>query len=154
MRRFRFSLQKILQLRQHREQEAKNELGKAIGILNAIENEIKVNAADLFGALQERFGGISADGVSDAGGASGALAMVAWDSYVRRLEQEAERLAEQAAQAELVVEEKRNLYLEASRDLKVLEKLKEKRQKEHRKEMFATETRELDDIRRYTGSGE
>jgi flagellar FliJ protein len=72
--------------------------------------------------------------------------MVAWDSYILRLEQEAERLTEEAAQAELVVEEKRNLYLEASRELKVMEKLKEKRAAEYRKEMFAAETKELDDM--------
>jgi len=46
----------------------------------------------------------------------------------------------------LVVEEKRAQYLEASRELKVMEKLKEKREKEYRKEVFAAETRELDDM--------
>jgi flagellar export protein FliJ len=53
---------------------------------------------------------------------------------------------EQAAQAELVVEEKRAAYLEASKDLKALEKLKEKQQKEHRKEMMNLQMAEVDDI--------
>jgi flagellar export protein FliJ len=52
---------------------------------------------------------------------------------------------EEAAQAEIVVEEKRQLYVEASHELKVMENLKERREKEHRKEMFAAETMELDD---------
>jgi flagellar FliJ protein len=72
--------------------------------------------------------------------------MLAWDNYILRLEQEAQRLMEEAAKAELVVEEKRNLYLEASRELKVMEKLKEKREKEYRKEVLVAETSELDDM--------
>lgn len=137
MRRFRFSLEKVLKFRQFSEQEAKNELGRAIGILNVIENNIKHNALVHSKAIQERFAGINS---------GGALSMFAWDNYIMRLEQEAQRLMEEAAQAELVVEEKRSIYLEASRELKVLEKLKEKREQEYRKEMFAAETRELDDM--------
>jgi flagellar export protein FliJ len=51
-----------------------------------------------------------------------------------------------------VVEEKRGFYIEASRELKVMENLKERREKEHRKEMFVEETKELDD--RKTGNGD
>ena len=141
MRRFRFGLEKVLELRQYHEQEAKNELGQAIGVLTAIENAIKNNAVIRHHAAQERFTGINAD----------ASSVLAWDSYILRLEQEAERLMEEAAKAELIVEEKRNQYLEASRELKVMEKLKEKRAQEHRKAMFAAETRELDDRRRVNG---
>ena len=71
-----------------------------------------------------------------------------WDNYILRLEQEAERLAEEAAQAELVVEEKRNLYIEASRELKVMENLKEKQEKEYRKEALAAAALEADDTHR------
>ena len=145
MKRFNFNLEKVLELRQYREQEAKNELGRAISILNAIENNIKQNALVHSRAVQERFTGInSAEN-------NGILSMLAWDNYILRLEQEAQRLMEEAAQAELVVEEKRAQYLEASRELKVMEKLKEKREKEYRKEVFAAETRELDDMWRDKG---
>ena len=148
MKRFRFSLEKVLELRQYSEQEAKNELGKAIGILNAIENNIIINGVKRNDAAQERFKCIDTPGEDnrEKNTGSGVLSMQVWDSYILRLEQEAERLEEQAARAEKVVEEKRALYLEASRELKVIEKLKEKRQKEYRKEMFTAETRELDDI--------
>ncbi|MDR0289822.1 MAG: flagellar export protein FliJ [Treponema sp.] len=140
MKRFSFGLEKVLKLRQYREQEAKNDLGQAIGILTAIENNIKQNALVRGRAVQERFMGL------DVGGQAGAFSMMAWDNYILRLEQEAQRLMEDAARAELVVEEKRKLYLEASRELKVMEKLKEKREGEYRKEVFAAETRELDDM--------
>jgi flagellar FliJ protein len=138
VKRFSFNLEKVLELRQYREQEAKNELGRAISILNAIENNIKQNAIVHSRAIQERFTSINDN--------NGTLSMLAWDNYILRLEQEAQRLMEEAAQAELVVEEKRNQYLEASRELKVMEKLREKREKQYRKEVFAAETRELDDM--------
>ncbi|MDR0316732.1 MAG: flagellar export protein FliJ [Treponema sp.] len=134
MKRFRFNLEKVLKLRQYREQETKIELGKAISILTEIENHIKQNAAQRSHAAQERF----ADPASTP----------AWDNYILRLEQQTERLMNDAAQAQLVVEKKRELYLDASRELKVIEKLKEQREQEYRKEMFAAETKERDDIRR------
>jgi flagellar FliJ protein len=143
MKRFNFGLEKVLKLRQYHEQEAKNELGKAIGILTDIENAIKQNAQIYSQAIKERFAGINTGNCNDL--SDGAISMQTWDNYINRLEYEAQRLMEEAAKAEIVVEEKRNLYLEASRELKVMENLKEKREKEYRKEVFATETRELDD---------
>jgi flagellar FliJ protein len=141
VKRFKFGLEKALELRQYREQEAKNELGKAIGILTGIENNIKLNAEKHAQAARERFTGIAAS-------ESNALSMQAWDNYIMRLEQEAERLAEEAAKAEIAVEEKRNLYIESSRELKVMEKLKEKQEKEYRKETLAAAALEADDAHR------
>ena len=149
MKRFTFPLEKVLELRKYNEQEAKIELGRAIGILTKIENNIKRNAAMHSQALTERFLAINAaenDNGNDGALSTNFSSLLAWDNFILRLEQEGERLAQEAAQAELVVEEKRSLYLDANRELKVMEKLKEKRQKEHRAEVFAAETRELDDM--------
>jgi flagellar FliJ protein len=142
VKRFKFGLEKALELRQYREQEAKNELGKAIGILTGIENNIKQNTEKHAHAVRERFTGIAASEGENA------LSMQAWDNYILRLEQEAERLAEEAAKAEIAVEEKRNLYIESSRELKVMEKLKEKQEKEYRKETLAAAALEADDAHR------
>jgi len=138
MKRFSFSLQKVLQLRKFREDECKIELGQAISSLNAIENDIKKTAVKRQDAASRRF---------NAAGEIGA-----WETYILRLDQEAARLMEKAAQAEIVVEEKRALYLEASKDVKTLEKLKEKREKEHRKETLDYQMAEIDDLTasRYT----
>ena len=141
MKRFKFGLEKVLKLRQHHEHEARVELGRAIGILAGIENEIKKNAETRSDAVHERFAGIN----EGSTGYGGSLSMHAWDAYINRLEQEADRLMEEAAQAEIVVDEKRGLYIEASRELKVMENLKERREKEHRKELFIAETKEMDD---------
>ena len=150
MKRFIFNLEKILDLRRYHEQEAKNELGRAIGILNEIENRIKQNAIRQSHAIQERFAGINnareTDASESATSGSAASDMISWTHYINHLEQEALRLTEDAAKAEMVVEEKRNLYMEALRELKVIEKLKEKQKKEHRAQAFAAETAELDDL--------
>ena len=132
MKKFSFRLQKVLQLRKFREEECKIELGQAISALNMIENEIKTTAVKRHNAASMRFADINEIG--------------AWDIYILRLDQETERLMEKAAQAEIIVEEKRAQYLEASKDLKALEKLKEKRGKEHRKEAADLQMAEIDDV--------
>ena len=132
MKKFSFRLQKVLQLRKFREEECKIELGQAISALNMIENEIKATAVKRHNAASVRFADINEIG--------------AWDIYILRLDQETERLMEKAAQAEIIVEEKRAQYLEASKDLKALEKLKEKRGKEHRKEAADLQMAEIDDV--------
>ena len=132
MRRFKFNLEKILQLRKFKEEEAKLALGQAISALNAIEVKIKQTAVKLHNAAQNRFTNPQDIGI--------------WDTYILRLEQEAEKLAEQAAQAEIIVEQRRVVYLETQKDLKAMEKLKEKQQKDHRKEMFDRQMAEVDDI--------
>ncbi|WP_461246389.1 flagellar export protein FliJ [Treponema sp. R6D11] len=132
MKRFTFRLEKVLQLRKFKENECKLALGQAISILNIIENDIKMTAIKRHNAVQQRF--------------NSPQDMASWDIYVLRLEQEAEKLAQNAAQAELVVEEKRALYIEAQKDLKAIEKLKEKRQKEYRKEMMNYQMAEVDDL--------
>ena len=151
MKRFHFQLQKVLELRKYREEEAKVELGRAIGVLSAIESRIKEAAEKRCHAARERFGGSdmrNSGGISDTVGTQNSFSMLAWDNYITRLDQEVDRLTGEAAQAELAVEEKRERYMEAERDVKVMEKLREKREKEYRKEMFAAETAELDDMRR------
>jgi len=148
VKRFKFGLEKVLKLRRHNEHEARVELGRAIGVLAGIENELKRNADTRAGAVKERFAGLNA-GIAGAGAGGDEnatrLDYRAWDAYINRLEQEADRLMEEADRAEIVIEEKRNLYIEASREVKVMENLKERREKEHRKEMFTEETKEMDD---------
>jgi len=132
MKRFSFRLEKVMQLRKFKEDECKLALGQAISVLNKIENDIKITALKRHNAAEQRF---------NAG-----QDMASWDAYILRLEQEAEKLANQAAQAEIVVDEKRALYIEAQKDLKAIEKLKDKRKKEYRKEMMNLQMAEIDDM--------
>jgi flagellar FliJ protein len=132
MKRFKFNLEKILQLREFREEECKIALGQAVSYLNKIENDIKETALKRHAAVSLRFSDVTE--------------IASWESYIIRLDQQADRLTEQAAQAQMVVEEKRNLYLSAQRELKTIEKLKEKQKKEHRREMLNYEMNEVDDL--------
>jgi flagellar protein FliJ len=132
MKRFTFKLQKILRLRKFREEQCKIELEQALGVLNMIENEIKANAVKRHDAAAQRFTDINEAGK--------------WDNYILRLDQETEWLMERAAQAQLIVEEKRAKYLEASKALKALEKIKEKKEKEYRKEAADLQMAEVEDL--------
>jgi flagellar FliJ protein len=135
MRRFRFSLEKVLELRAYREREAELELGRAIGILAEIEGRIRDNALERRAAAAERFLP-----------SNDAMAIISWENYIQRLDLEREGLFKEAAQAQMAVDEKREAYLEASRERKVMDRLKEKRETEYRRETLAQETAVLDDI--------
>ncbi|MCL2093277.1 MAG: flagellar export protein FliJ [Treponema sp.] len=135
MRPFRFNLQKILDLRIYDEEEAKIELGRATGVLVDLENRIKALAAERARTAASQFDG-----------ANSAAMIQQYMYYLLRLDNLKEELLSEAAQAELKVEEAREAYLAASRERKVLDMLKERKQKEHRKEMLLEETKVLDDV--------
>jgi len=132
MKKFKFSLEKILELKKFNEEECKMALGHAIGVLNEIDNKIKKNAIRHHQAAQERMTDPSQ--------------VIMWSNYIIRLEQEKENLLEQAAKAAVVVEEKRDLYMEAFKELTAIEKLKEKKAVQYKKEMDRIESEELDEI--------
>lgn len=135
MKRFLFSLQRELDLRIYREDEAEVELGKAMGILQKIQNRLESLAQERCRAASERF----------ASGNS-AMDMLSCERYIKRLDAEKEELLEEAAKAELIVAEKRGAYIEASRQRQALGKVREKRFKEYRKLSLREETKTLDDI--------
>jgi flagellar FliJ protein len=136
MKPFVFPLQKILNLRTHSEDEAKIELGRAITALSEIESQILTVA-------QERVAAASAQFDSQNSSAT----MKQYMFYILRLDNLKEQLLKEAAAAELQVEQARQAFLEASRERKVLDKLKEKQQKAYRKETLAQEAKALDDVR-------
>jgi flagellar FliJ protein len=150
MKRFSFKLEKVQKLRKFTEEQAKIELGRAIGVLSGIEDEIKTIGLERNSAANRRFSGVSGGADITAGGGH---EMIVWDNYIARLDLEIEQLLQKAAEAELVVEEKRRIYIDASRELKIMEKLREKQEQEYRKEYFAEQTRELDDLRRIRAGG-
>ena len=135
MKPFTFSLEKVLNLRKYREDEAKAELGRAISVLAEIEQRIRAFGQERARAASEQF---------SAG--NSIVQIQQYTFYLLRLDNTVEQLQKEAVLAELKVEEARGAFLEASRERKVLDKLKEKRQKEYRKEMFSADTKILDDI--------
>ena len=137
MKAFTFGLEKVLNLRQFHEDEAKIELGRAVGALAELESRIRSVAVERAKAAEDQFSP-----------GNTAVEIQQYMYYLIRLDNTKERLLIEAAQAELKVEEARSVYIEASRERKVLEKLKEKRYKEYRKSLFAEEAKALDDVSR------
>jgi flagellar FliJ protein len=134
MKRFNFALQRVLQLREQAEQEAKIALGRAVGELTLIEQRAASVAEERSRAAGERF----APGNSFAD-------IQNYESYITRLDQTRDRLLMDAARAELVVAEKRDAFMEASRERKVLDKLRERRLREYKKYVQGEEYKEADE---------
>jgi flagellar FliJ protein len=135
LKRFKFDLEKVLELRSYREREMKIDLGRAMGALTEIEHKSTALAKERLRAADERFSPRRS-----------AAEMHSYDLYILRLDKTRDRLLEAAAQAELKLAEARERYLEASRDRKVLDKVKERRYAEYRKAALAGEVKVLDDI--------
>jgi flagellar FliJ protein len=134
MKRFQFNLQKVLDLRAYREQDAEIELGRAISRLTGLRDRLKALAEERSQTAAGRF--TRSNSAED---------MLAYDRYITRLDSQKERLLEEAAAAEFAVSEKRETYLAASRDRKVLDKLREKRLEEYRKLALREEVKLTDD---------
>jgi len=137
MKAFAFRLEKLLNLRKFYEDEAKIELGRAVGVLADLENKITILASERVRAAAAQFRP-----------GNSAIEIQQYMYYLVRLDNTKERLLKEAAIAEMKVEEAREAFLEASRERKVLDKLKEKKQKEYHKMKLNEETKVLDD-RRY-----
>jgi flagellar FliJ protein len=135
MKKFVFKLEKILRLRQYEEQEAKIELGRAIGLLSGLEGQIRSLAEERSRAAGAQFS------------PSNSAAMIQqYTYYLLRLDNTKDVLLKDAALAEQKVEEAREVFLEASRNRKVLDKLKEKKEKEYKDACGAEENKMIDDI--------
>jgi flagellar FliJ protein len=153
MKRFAFDLEKVLNLRKHREQEAKIALGRAVGELTAIENQLKELALLRSRAAGEYLPPSALNVLKQDAPVQltfSAAYYRNYEYYIRRLDHKKEELLEAAVRAQLKLEEERAAYLEASRERKIMDKLKEKRAMEYRHSLFAEETKTLDDMGRNT----
>jgi flagellar FliJ protein len=123
MKKFQFRLEKVLSLRTRSEEAAKLDLGHAIGTLTEAEQRLEASRAARAAAVTERF--------TDDGGIE---QFRLYEAYIERLDSEAAQFAREQSAAAAVVEEKRALYVEASRERKVIDKLRERRRLEWKKE--------------------
>lgn len=135
MKRFRFELEKLLELRTYAEREAELALAREMGELASIESRIRALAEERAEVASRRFSrGVLVAEIRHS------------EAYILRLDQTKEKLLESAAAAQLAVEAAREKFIEASRERKIIDKLKEKRLAEHKKEMAAEELKTIDDI--------
>ncbi|MBO7485022.1 MAG: flagellar export protein FliJ [Spirochaetaceae bacterium] len=134
MKKFAFSLQKILGLKEFTEEQAKIALAQAIANSDRIKAELKTIAEKRVESNAQRS---FCKNMQD---------LVIIENYINRLDVQKENLLEELAEAELVIEEKRKAMYEAMKERKVLTKLKDKKQSEYRKLVNQEEAAVLDDI--------
>lgn len=134
MKKFVFSLQKVLELREYEEDKAKLELGKAVAELERIKRLLEENARNRVAANQSR------KDTTDV------IVLMNIENYIIGLDAKKEKLLEELTMAQMFFEEKRDLYTKAMQDREVLSKLKEKQLSEYKKEVLKEEENALDDI--------
>ena len=115
MKRFSFNLQKLLELREFEEKEAKDALAHAVAEAEKLQAELQTIAAE-----RVRINKTRNDNVDVA-------SLVQIEHYVNRLDVRKEELLEAFAQAQLVIEQKRAVFVERMQKRSVLDKLKEKK---------------------------
>lgn len=135
MKAFRYNLERILSLRKYREREWEAKLAEVTGACISINRDIEGDFRRKASELNERFTrslGVEALEVSNL--------------YVARLEQQINQNAEKLRYEEERREEVKKMYLEAQRDRKVLDKLKERKEAAYIREARLEEIAEIDDM--------
>ncbi|GBC95408.1 hypothetical protein HRbin16_01197 [bacterium HR16] len=136
MRRFEFSLQKVLDYRQRREEQA-------IRAFMEAQAQLLHEQAVLHKLIVEREQCLRRSHRHQH------LVVELLDveqTYLSALEERIEAQRERVAEAEKVVEEKREALIEAQRERKALERLREKHYEQWRQEILRTEQKVLDDL--------
>jgi flagellar export protein FliJ len=142
MRRFRFNLEKLLELRVVYERRAEMELAEKAGRCAVLDAGLRENAESRLRTGREMFApGRVIDDFRAA------------ELYIVRLDRDRERLLEELAQAELERERARAVYVEKHKAAEAMRKIKERRQVEYYRLAEREETKALDDLARRRTAG-
>lgn len=134
MKRFAFSLQKILDIREFAERQAQIELGRAVAEVNRINSDLEAVAQEKLRMIHQKQQEMT---LND---------FVVRENYMKRLELTKERLLEELAAAQLVVDEKRELFAEALKQRKILSNLRDKQYTQYKKDALVAEDNAVDDM--------
>ncbi|MDA3849879.1 MAG: flagellar export protein FliJ [Spirochaetaceae bacterium] len=133
MKAFQFSLESVLEYRREIETEWEIKLGAAVGKCNRLEGLITHLHQEEQSALNSR----------DIHNSHEALA---WGMYRSRLRQQKEKREIELEKATSSMEVVRQGYLEASRDRKSLDKLKDKKKDEYHRYLIQQEIQQMDEL--------
>ena len=134
MKKFKFELEQVLEIREFEKQQAEGELAKCI----AVENEINENLAIIanqYDALKK-----STKGSLDFS------EMMGQSQYANLLDYQKEQLLLQLAQAKLETEEKRKILTECMKKTSALEKMKELQYEDYKLELNQKENRRIEEL--------
>ncbi len=137
MRRFQFRLERFLELRRWKERQWEIALAKILGECLRLERRIEQIGEEIGASrLVAYTEGVRID----------VEAMARRDHYVLRLAKERERTREILTVKRMEMEKVRASYLEASKERKVLDKLKERRSDEYYEHQLDEEFKSIDDM--------
>ena len=134
MKKFKFELEQVLEIRTFEQQQAEGELAKCI----VVENEINENLAIIanqYDALKK-----STKGSLDFS------EMMGQSQYANLLDYQKEQLLLQLAQAKLETEEKRKILTECMKKTSALEKMKELQYEDYKLELNQKENRRIEEL--------
>ncbi len=134
MAKFKFQLEKILELRKYEQKQAEIELGKAVSAEAEIEEKIKQIAQQRI--TTSRLINNSTD----------FTALSSAQRFFTMLDVQKEYLLEQLTQAQLVTEEKREKMQDATQNSEALSKMRQKQNDEFSHEELQKEEDLIDDI--------
>ena len=137
MRRFQFRLERFLDLRRWKEREWEIALAKILGECLLLENRITEIGAEI---------GSSRLSVFTDGARVDVQAMARRELYVQRLLRERERARATLEEKRKEMEKVRARYLEAAKERKVLDKLKERRAGDYYDHQRGEEFKTVDDL--------
>ncbi len=137
MRRFQFRLERFLELRRWKEREWELALAKILGECLLLEKRIAEIAEEISSSLLSVF--VSGTRIDIE-------AMARRELYVQRLAVERERKRATLVERRVELERVRGKYLEAARDRKVLDKLKERQQGDYYAYQTDEEYKSIDDM--------
>ena len=138
MRRFQFRLERLLELKAYREQEWQNKLAEIMGICIRLARQIKEIVCEADRSFKQRFRGQRAEELD--------LNLLEYrELYLIRLEKERMKLEGELQEKLCKKEEIQQKFLEASRERKVLDKLKERKQIEYYAKQRLEEFKLLDE---------
>ena len=135
MKKFQFTLQKLLDIRAFREKEAETNLGRAVAAREAIilrlteiaQEEIKTRRS-LWSSLKT------------------SEELTLHENYLERLRIESEKQEKALLEAEFIVEKMRKLYIKAHQERLIVSKLRERKEVEWKAEGLKQQDAILDDI--------
>lgn len=134
MKKFSFSMQKILDLRIFEKRQAEMELGKANAEVARIQGELESIAKRKVSTIK------NFDTNTDF------LIQAEIQSFFFMLEQKKEKFLKELATAQIAADEKREVVRQAMQKVKVLEKLKENKFRQWKKDSLKAEELAADDI--------
>ena len=135
MKKFQFTLQKLLDIRAFREKEAETNLGRAVAAREAIVMRLDEIAQEEAKTLRSLWGCLKT-----------AAELNLHDHYLERLRIEREKQEKALLEAEFIVEKMRKLYIKAHQERLIVSKLRERKEVEWKAEGLKQQDAILDDI--------